>query len=520
MQAYADEQGRLSGQTGTATTIMDQFAAAMNQAQGPVLQLGGVMIQNGEATDQLAQAQKDAAVTAGDFGNSAQAAYDRILSLATISGLSADEIQRMGSEAGLSAAEIESIKAAADSATEGASPLAEALASGSSAASEMDAAIQLLQIALDTLAGNTIEAEQAQRAHNAMIREAAAAGREKADATAAAIAADEKVNELTAQGITTGTEYTAALRAQVEAHDALADAGDKASDTLDQLATSAKGMTERSFEGAGGMNNYDAAVAAATATMEGQRKQFIDSAIAAGVGETAANELADAQGLIPANVRTSYDAIRADQARQAAQDVGGAVNNVPNSKTITFSSNAYTLISDLSTLEGQIRRIDGSTVTVTRRVVGDQMLVANRGGQIQGLIKSLNARLPGMSGGGQVPGTPPSNPREDNVLASALGLPIMLRSREWVQPEESVDYYGPNFMRAIQHRTFPKPQGYAMGGQPGQFSVGAPSVNVGAPMVQVFIGDDEITDRVNVVVDGRFQRFNSALQRKRAQSWQ
>jgi len=520
VQGYADEQARLSGNVGDATTIMDSFTAAMGQAQGPVLQLGGVMIQNGEATDQLAQAQKDAAITAGDFGNSAQAAYDRILSLATISGLSADEIQRMGSEANLSAAEIESIKAAANSATEGASPLAEALASGSSAASEMDSAIQMLQLALDTLAGNTISAEQATRAHEATIRAVAAAARDKADADAAVSEAQAKVNDLTNQGITSGKDYDAATRALVEAQSSQADASDKQADSLDSLADSAQGMTQRAFDGAGGMNNYEAAVQAATAKMVDQRAQFIASAVAAGVGEEAANALADAQGLIPANVRTAYDAIRADQARQAAQDLGQAVDGVPNYKSVTFSSNANVLISDLSTLEGQIRRIDGSTVTVTRRVVGDQMLVANRGGQIQGLIKALNSRLPGMSGGGQVPGTPPSNPREDNVLASALGLPIMLRSREWVQPEESVDYYGPAFMKAVQNRTFPKPKGYVDGGQPGVLTIATPGG--GRMALDITIrGEGELTGVIartaTVAADGRMAQAGQLLTRRRSQ---
>jgi len=376
-----------------------------------------------------------------------------------------------------------------------------------------------LQLALDTLAGNTVTAAQATRAHEATIRAVASAARDKADADGEVAAAQQAVNDLTNQGITSGAEYDAATRKLAEATSSAADASDKQADSIDSLADSAQGMTQRSFDAAGGMNNYEGAVAAATQTMQSQRDQFIASAVAAGVGQEAAEQLADAQGLIPGNVRTAYDAIRADESRRAAQDLGTAVNNVPNSKSVTFSSNANTLISDLSTLEGQIRRIDGSVVTVTRRVVGDQMLVANRGGQIQGLIKALNARLPGMSGGGQVPGTPPSNPREDNVLASALGLPIMLRSREWVQPEESVDYYGPNFMKAIQHRTFPKPKGYAMGGQPGSVSVGSPNVAVAAPVVQVLIDGQDISDRVEVIVDGKIRQTRMALQRKRSQSW-
>ncbi|MEV7962415.1 phage tail tape measure protein [Oerskovia paurometabola] len=75
--------------------------------------------------------------------------------------------------------------------------------------------------------------------------------------------------------------------------------------------------------------------------------------------------------------------------------------------------------------------------------------------------------IAGFASGGQIPGMPPADPTRDNVLAmTERGRPIAVRSREWIQPEESVDYYGPAFMAAIQHRRFPKGalEGYASGG--------------------------------------------------------
>jgi trimeric autotransporter adhesin len=75
--------------------------------------------------------------------------------------------------------------------------------------------------------------------------------------------------------------------------------------------------------------------------------------------------------------------------------------------------------------------------------------------------------IAGFAAGGQIPGTPPSDPTKDNLLAvTEKGRPIAVRSREWIQPEESVDYYGPAVMAAIQHRRFPKGllEGYASGG--------------------------------------------------------
>lgn len=519
MQTYAESVGRQTGNVSDATSITNGFAAAMQNAQGPLGALGALYGQTGLTAQTLSEAEKDAAQRTRAMGDAAGDAYAEVYAAAVISGKSADEIKRMGDAAGLSAEQIAEIQDAASKTSPEAAALAEAMQEGSSAASALDDAISQLQLALDTLAGNQADAAAATRAHNALIRESAANGRDYADALAAEGKAKDDVRKLTDAGITSGQEYEAAVRAQTEATDAVADASDRARDTLDNLADSAQAQVERSFEAAGGMANYDAAVAAATATMEEQRKKFIESATAAGVEAGEVEGLADSQGLIPSEVATAYEARKYKEAIGAAQDTKGALDAIPNSKTVTFSSNANTLISDLSMLEGQIRRIDGSTVTVTRRVVGDQMLVANRGGQIQGLIKAMNARLPGMSGGGQVPGTPPSNPREDNVLASALGLPIMLRSREWVQPEESVDYYGPNFMRAIQHRQFPRPQGYADGGSVTPVSSsgpGAPTVNVEA---RFFVDGKEFDGRAEIIVDGKLRQTRTALQRKRSQSF-
>lgn len=79
---------------------------------------------------------------------------------------------------------------------------------------------------------------------------------------------------------------------------------------------------------------------------------------------------------------------------------------------------------------------------------------------------ALNKTLRGarMASGGEVPGTSPHK-RADNI-------PAMLTAREWVQPVDSVDYYGAGVMSAIQHRRIPAEDlkavaAYAGGGQVG-----------------------------------------------------
>jgi len=68
----------------------------------------------------------------------------------------------------------------------------------------------------------------------------------------------------------------------------------------------------------------------------------------------------------------------------------------------------------------------------------------------------------GFASGGMVPGTPPSNPRADNMMAQVDGKGLIkIRSREFIQPQEAVDYYGPDFMEAIRTMSLPK---FNMGG--------------------------------------------------------
>lgn len=530
MNAYAEGVARQTGNVSDATAITNGFATAMQGAQGPLGALGELYGQTGLTAQTLSEAQADAAQRTTAMGDAAGDAYAQVYAAAVISGKSADEIARMGQAAGLSAEEIAKIQDAASKANPEAAALAVAMQEGSSAASELDAAIQMMQIALETLAGNTISAEQAQRAHNAVIREVAAAGREKADADRAQAEAQAKVNELTAQGITSGAEYEAAQRALTEATSDAADASDDAADKLDQLAESAVGQMERSFEAAGGMANYQAAVEAATAKMVEQRAQFIGSAKDAGYSQEAAENLANAQGLIPENVPTTYEARRYQEAIRAAQDTKGAVDNIPPSKTVDINAN------DNATpklLQVQQYKIADKTFNIYPNQVNfggakdsgvgysPGIYTGGQVGRVMAISAAMNRALglPGFSNGGQVPGTPPADPTKDNVLASAMGLPIMLRSREWVMPEEAVDLYGPEFMRAIQLRRFPKLPGYVDGGSVSPVITGgqgAPTVNVEA---RFFVDGKEFDGRAELIVDGKLRETRTALQRKRSQSF-
>lgn len=72
--------------------------------------------------------------------------------------------------------------------------------------------------------------------------------------------------------------------------------------------------------------------------------------------------------------------------------------------------------------------------------------VFNAGGEVQGFAT-----------GGLIPGSAPSDPSADNMMASVDGKGyIKVRSREFIQPQEAVDYYGMQFMEDIRRMRLPK----------------------------------------------------------------
>lgn len=117
-----------------------------------------------------------------------------------------------------------------------------------------------------------------------------------------------------------------------------------------------------------------------------------------------------------------------------------------------------------------------------------------------------------LNQGGLVPGTPPANPREDNLLAfTEQGRPLLVRSKEYVQPQPTVDYYGVGVMEALRQRRIPKGalQGYADGGFVGGSSVpqstgyAAPAAS-GMAVQQVNVVAPSLTGvQVVLDIDGR-----------------
>lgn len=185
-------------------------------------------------------------------------------------------------------------------------------------------------------------------------------------------------------------------------------------------------------------------------TLAAQRQAFIDSATAAGFDADEVQKLADKVFALPSEKQIK---ILADAA--AAQSVIDNFVYANDGRRITFI-------------------VDGVS---GRKVSGSSLIDVAR------------------ASGGRIPG-PPSH--KDNMIAAVASGEFVVNTRQTARNLAALEYI--NSGGVIQ--------GYASGGvvQPryasfmSGYSSQSAQVNVGAPSVQVFIGDEEVTGRVRVVV--------------------
>ncbi len=95
-----------------------------------------------------------------------------------------------------------------------------------------------------------------------------------------------------------------------------------------------------------------------------------------------------------------------------------------------------------------------------------------------GLLSSANS-LPGFAGGGLLPGRPPANPKADNLMATDGHGMFRVRSGEYVISQPAVDFYGKNFMNALNTMQVPVSAGgvYQMGGGDGLVTINPAQFN-------------------------------------------
>jgi TP901 family phage tail tape measure protein len=181
----------------------------------------------------------------------------------------------------------------------------------------------------------------------------------------------------------------------------------------------------------------------------------------------------------------NIDSWMSDQAKRMAQATTGELDKIDG--RIVRTKTEITI----ETLNRQIN---------TSEYREDPSMVAFRPG---GFTGGRVSDLMGFVGGGIVPGSPPSDPRKDNILAMVNGKPLKVRSGEWIINEGSSRNYDRE-LAAINAGTFPKLPGYTNGArvgreyaaQPSFASSAAAGVNVAAPNVTVMIGNEQLDGRM------------------------
>lgn len=160
---------------------------------------------------------------------------------------------------------------------------------------------------------------------------------------------------------------------------------------------------------------------------------------------------------VPQFVPTVVDADTEEAQREIAA-YGEALDGIEVPRTVTIDANMESFEWHVADALERVQRNLQFTLadpTGTGSSIGGRENGSLRGGMNMG-------GMVGMYAGGMVPGTPPANPRADNMMAKVDGKGLIkIRSREFIQPQEAVDYYGPAAMEAIRTMSMPK---FNMGG--------------------------------------------------------
>lgn len=311
--------------------------------------------------------------------------------------------------------------------------------------------------------------------------------------------------------------------------DRAADYGQQATEALNRASAKQKEIDTANKEaatieaGIGALTGYsDAAIANRAALRDLEMKTLDMIAAYAAQGHSIDEVRAYAQNLT-GQFKTDVGQMGFNQiAVQALTgDMGryiDVVNRVPLVKPTKVEADTEEAMSDITALNDVLGTIppvvpvklelDTSAATAKMRSIEAQIagggtpedpsMTAFRPGTF-----SRGGTIPGYASGGMVPGTPPANPRADNMLARVDGKGlIQVRSREFIQPEEAVNHYGPDFMEQIRTLKLPK---FFMGGSPsGRGSgggAGMAPVELGAATLKTLT--DAMRTEISLQIDAR-----------------
>src|SRR5690606_2847653 len=149
-----------------------------------------------------------------------------------------------------------------------------------------------------------------------------------------------------------------------------------------------------------------------------------------------------------------------------------SIGSVPSSRTTSLGAKT---LGSYNRVKDNLKKDFPTSKTVKVKVDAHLTPTAKRA---HDLIQSPNMRwgggptaynkggeVKGYASGGLIPGTPPSDPLQDNIIATVDSKGIAaIRSGEYIQSQPAVDYYGSDIMDKLNRQEIPR---YALGGQLG-----------------------------------------------------
>ena len=220
---------------------------------------------------------------------------------------------------------------------------------------------------------------------------------------------------------------------------------------------------------------------------------------------------------VPKTVSTDLKA--SNKTKSGVDAAKKSISSVPSSKTSTIKAKGSGISAVNRDLNGASKNrtstISAKFDSATKKRFRQLSIMYNAqgnfilGGTYLSLSMMNRGGLVGRDGmmkfnrGGLVPGTPPSDPRKDNIMASLDGNSMaMIRSGEYIQSQPAVDYYGTGLMDKLNKMEIPR---YALGGAVGNTrsnSGNMPSVvELGAESIQSIVR--AVQKDVNLYVDSQ-----------------
>lgn len=184
---------------------------------------------------------------------------------------------------------------------------------------------------------------------------------------------------------------------------------------------------------------------------------------------TATNDYIKKLGNVPKTINTKINETKTttlnakNNTSRAVSSAKKSLGGVPSSKTTSIGAKTTSgykntknkFNKDFPGSKTVKVRVDAHLTPSAKRAA---RLVESKGDWGGGTTAFNQGGLVGsFASGGLIPGTPPSNPKKDNIMATVDGKGMAaIRSGEYIQSQPAVDYYGQSFMDKINRMELPR----------------------------------------------------------------